>query len=96
MPITTRRVPEAARNHRVSNATAWKWVKNNAVAWLTIDGTTLLIEDWGENPPPRENRPPSLNERLLEAALGPKPPRRPMPRGRHAGRPRKVAENSPK
>jgi hypothetical protein len=60
------------------------------VAAVVVDGITRVIESWGENPPPRAGRPPSIEELLREAVVGPKPPKRVIPGAVHRGRPRKT------
>jgi hypothetical protein len=70
-----------------SPAWAWGFVRDEKIASVRVEGLTLVVEDWGENAPPREGRPPSITELLIEG-LTKKPAKRTIPNAVHRGRPR--------
>jgi hypothetical protein len=85
--VSTVRVATFCEALQVSGATGYNYINREKVAVIYIDGITRVVKSWGDNPPPRENRPPSMEELVQELALGEKPPKRRMPAGVHRGRP---------
>jgi hypothetical protein len=81
-------VPAASRLLQVCPATGWKLVARDQVAWFKIGDSTRIVVSWGDSVPPRQGRPPSIEELMCERALGERPPKRRMPEGVHRGRPR--------
>ena len=89
MPISTVRVPKFAEMMDASPAWGWGFVRAEKVATVKVDGLTRVVRSWGEDAPSREGRPPSVEELLREAVVGPKPPKRVISGAVHRGRPRK-------
>jgi len=87
MGASALRVSTAAKLLDCSVATIWNIINRKELAALRQGGLTLIVQDWGENPPPREGRAPSIAELLREKVLAPADKRR-MPEGRHRGRQR--------
>jgi hypothetical protein len=85
---TSKSVSGFAKAMACCQATAWGIIGRGEVATFKIGGLTRVVESWGDDPPPRQGRPPSIEELLRERALGEKPPKRHMPEGVHRGRPR--------
>jgi hypothetical protein len=65
----------------------WDLIHAEKIAVARHGGLTLVIQEWGDNPPPREGRPPSISEFLRENLST--NPIRITPEGVHRGRPRK-------
>jgi hypothetical protein len=87
MAASTLRVSNAAKVFDWSVATIWNIINRNELAVLRKGGLTLVVQDWGADPPPREGRAPSIAELLREKVIAPDDKRR-MPAGVHKGRPR--------
>jgi hypothetical protein len=83
------RIPRWCKAMEISTATGYNYINASVIATVTVGGIRHVVESWGDNPPPREGRPPSFEELVWESALGEKPPKRHMPEGVHRGRPRK-------
>jgi hypothetical protein len=90
MAASALRVSTAAKALDCSVATIWNIINRKELAALRQGGLTLVVQDWGENAPPREGRAPSIAELLREKVIKPDDRRR-MPEGVHRGRPRKTA-----
>jgi hypothetical protein len=88
MVASTLRVSSTAKVFDCSVATIWNIINRNELAVLRQGGLTLVVQDWGPNPPPRAGRAPSITELLREKVITPDDKRR-MPAGAvHKGRPR--------
>jgi hypothetical protein len=86
----TARIPRAAEILDVSNATVWNKINRDQIEFFRDNGITRVVVDWIGEPPPRENRRPSLkeyiDERIAETVAMRK---RVIPNAVHRGRPRK-------
>src|SRR5215472_7380727 len=85
----TANIKTAATVTGLSESTLWQRIRNNELAVVRDHGKTLIVLDWpGAVAPPREGRAPSFAELVRERIVEPVQPR-PMPEGKHRGRPRK-------